>query len=117
MILGDTIALHEEKICNICIYQPNTNALIGITGDTIALLGKNNLYSLFISTKNCYIYWDNIRRHHCIIKEKIIYIICIYLPETNRLGWEYFPMRITGITLCTGKSSLLPWDFLSITVH
>ena len=42
IILEDTIALHayENIICNICIYQPETDTLIGIIEDTIVLHGE-----------------------------------------------------------------------------
>ena len=48
----------------------------------IALHGKNNMQHLHTPTWNWCTYWDNVRRHHCIMWEKIISIICIYLPET-----------------------------------
>ena len=58
---------------------------ITLEEDNIALHGKNNMQHLHTPTWNWYTYWDNIRRHHCTMWEKIISIICIYLPETNIL--------------------------------
>ena len=82
----------EKTICNICRYQPETDTLIGTIEDTITLLANNNLQHVFIATRNWYIYLDDIRRYHCIIWEKIIWMICINLPETYLLGWECFPL-------------------------
>ena len=64
--------------------------------------------------------------NHCIAWEKIICNICIYQQETDTfIGMIMLPQRIELIEahnasqrtpLCTGKSSLLPWGFLSISV-
>ena len=86
----------EKTICNICRYQPETDALIGTIEDTITLLANNNFQHVFIATRNWYIYLDDIRRYHCIIWEKIIWMICINLPETCLLGWECFPLYTKG---------------------
>ena len=86
----------EKTICNICRYQPETDTLIGTIEDTITLLANNNLQHVFIATRNWYIYLDDIRRYHCIIWEKIIWMICINLPETCLLGWECFPLYTKG---------------------
>ena len=51
---------------------------------------------MYILTRNWYIYWDNIRRHHYITSENIIYIIYIYLPEIDLLGWECFLLYPIG---------------------
>ena len=59
-----------------------TFTTITLEEDNIALHGKNNMQHLHTPTWNWCTYWDNVRRHHCIMWEKIISIICIYLPET-----------------------------------
>ena len=68
-----------------------------ILEDTIPLHGKNNMQHLYIPTRNWYIYWNNIRRNHCIAWEKIIYIILYstYQKLKNSLGWECFPLCTT----------------------
>ena len=74
----------EKIIWNVCIYRTETDILIGIAlKDTIVLHGKNNLQHLCIPTRNWYIYGD-VNVSHFALQE---------------------------ILLCTGKSSLLPWDF------
>ena len=84
-----------KLICNIGIYQPETDTLIGIKlEDTIAFHEKKimcDIY-LFINQKLIHLL-PNIRRCHCITWEKIICIISIiYLPDQKLI--HLFGMRI-----------------------
>ena len=83
----------RKIICNICLYQSETDTLFRIISeDTIALDGKNGFQHFYIPTRNWYIYWGNIRRYHCIMWEKIICIIWLYLSETDTfIGIRIFP--------------------------
>ena len=44
-----------------------------------------------LPTRNWYIYWVNIRIYYCLTWQKIIYITCKYLPETDTfIGMRMF---------------------------
>ena len=74
-------------------------------------MGKNNLQHLYLPTRKWCVNWDNIRRYHYIIWEKIPTRIWYSYLNENFSHWA--PQ---GIVLCTRKSSQWPWEFLSVTV-
>ena len=55
----------EKTICNICIYQRETDTLIRIIlEDATALHEKSNLHHLYMTTRNWFIYWNE-NGSHC----------------------------------------------------
>ena len=69
------------------------------------------LHHCYVPSRKWYIYWNDIRRYHCITLDKIICIIFIHLSETGR----FIGMRICFPLYTTGDSPLY-WEILTFTL-
>ena len=60
-------------ICNICMYQPETNIWIGVIRRYHCIAWEKIIATfVYILTRNWYIYRDNIRRYYCIKWENLM---------------------------------------------